>query len=336
MSDFWISSGHHLLDRDTHGHLLVSDDFLKALLARPEIVPPEEACPDERALHGRLLAAPREAVAASDVAIIKDKDAQENWQVFLRFRDLLLQHPSLEAAYLAHFRRAEGTLPWLFINQLVHLILRNALDGEGDVFVLRAAEMFFRAQKFSLHDGALLLADADLVEDRQATAHASPLLAMFQEVGHGQLDILSSDNANDYIGRSDAFDMVLDFQSGGLGRAALARVIEIWVKHLLGVDVRVEPLTRLEGERWSWFVGLDQEATAIGNALWEGKEPSGGGRERILGLFKMVFQEPHLMIERVRGEAVYLILAAASDGTIQVKPQNLVTGLPLMMGREGS
>jgi hypothetical protein len=33
--DFWLSSGHHLLDRDAHGRLLVTDEFLKAYLARP-------------------------------------------------------------------------------------------------------------------------------------------------------------------------------------------------------------------------------------------------------------------------------------------------------------
>ena len=52
--DFWLSCGHHLLDRDAGGGLLVTDEFLKAYLARPEIVPPSEACAAERALHGRL------------------------------------------------------------------------------------------------------------------------------------------------------------------------------------------------------------------------------------------------------------------------------------------
>ena len=38
-------------------------------------------------------------------------------------------------------------MPPLFLNQLVHLILRNALDGCTDPFVLRAAELMFRPQK---------------------------------------------------------------------------------------------------------------------------------------------------------------------------------------------
>ena len=44
MSDFWLSSGHHLVDRDADGRLVVTDELLKAYLARPEVVPPEDAC----------------------------------------------------------------------------------------------------------------------------------------------------------------------------------------------------------------------------------------------------------------------------------------------------
>ena len=43
MMDLWVSSGHHLLDRDDDGRLRITDEFLKAYLARPEIVPPDEA-----------------------------------------------------------------------------------------------------------------------------------------------------------------------------------------------------------------------------------------------------------------------------------------------------
>ena len=44
MKDFWLSCGHHLLDRDEAGALVVTDEFLKAYLARPELSPPSEAC----------------------------------------------------------------------------------------------------------------------------------------------------------------------------------------------------------------------------------------------------------------------------------------------------
>src|SRR5262249_50834611 len=43
MADFWLSCGHHLLDRGEGGGLLVTDEFLKAYLARPELAPPPNA-----------------------------------------------------------------------------------------------------------------------------------------------------------------------------------------------------------------------------------------------------------------------------------------------------
>ena len=48
MKDFWLSCGHHLLDRNSGGGLVVTDDFLKVYLARPELAPPPEACVVER------------------------------------------------------------------------------------------------------------------------------------------------------------------------------------------------------------------------------------------------------------------------------------------------
>src|SRR6185437_11311476 len=67
MKDFWISSGHHLLDRDENGGLHVTDEFLKLYLARPELLPPAEACEAERALHAALLANPRLVVASGSL-----------------------------------------------------------------------------------------------------------------------------------------------------------------------------------------------------------------------------------------------------------------------------
>ena len=35
------------------------------------------------------------------------------------------------------------------------------------------------------------------------------------------------------------------------------------------------------------------------------------------------------MLDKVKGEPVYLILAMTPDNIIRMKPQNLVTGLPI-------
>src|SRR5262249_57829035 len=99
MNDFWLSCGHHLLDRDAGGGLVVTDEFLKAYFARPELAPPPEACVVERTLHATLMREPRRHIMANDIATIADADARENWQGMVAFRDLLLPHPTIAAAY---------------------------------------------------------------------------------------------------------------------------------------------------------------------------------------------------------------------------------------------
>ena len=78
MKDFLISCGHHLLNRNASGGLVVTDEFLKAYFARPELMPPEDARAIERRLHRELLADPRRPVGADEVAAIADADAREN------------------------------------------------------------------------------------------------------------------------------------------------------------------------------------------------------------------------------------------------------------------
>src|SRR3954462_427931 len=129
MTDFWLSCGHHLLDRDDGGGLIVTDEFLKAYLARPELAPPGDACIAERALHAALLANPRRGVTAAEIAAITDRDAREDWGMLIALRDPLVAHRTVEAAYLDLIRRGVGGTPPLFVNQLVHVILRNLLDG---------------------------------------------------------------------------------------------------------------------------------------------------------------------------------------------------------------
>src|SRR5690606_5362103 len=114
-------------------------------------------------LHGALLANPQMPVPASDIAAIADSDARENWELLIEFRDRLLRHKTLEAAYVDLVRGDLSRTPPLFINQLVHVILRNALDGVDDPRVLRAAEMFFRTQRVTVHEGSLIAADEETV-----------------------------------------------------------------------------------------------------------------------------------------------------------------------------
>jgi Family of unknown function (DUF6352) len=327
--DLWVSSGHHLLDRDENGRLVITDEFLKAYLARPEIVPPDDACATERRVHGRLLLEPRAEITTAEIRAMQDRDARENWRHLLGFRDALVKHPTLEGAYLALIRAKQVTTPPLFLNQLVHLILRNILDGERDPFVWRAAELMFRPQRLTLQDGVLLLADEELVDDTQAADRTSPLIAIFGDARARALDVMTTETAAQYPARSDAFDMVLDFRHGEPGRRAFATILERWIAHLLGSDVSVTPIERFEEQGWSWFVGLDAEGTSIGNALWQGEEPPQDGLNRIVALFQARVHEPGEMLEAAAGKPFPLILAMTSNRIVRVKPQNVLTGLPL-------
>jgi hypothetical protein len=330
MREFWVSSGHHLTRRAEGGGLLVTDELLLAYLARPELVPPPEACDAERALHAALLADPRRPVTEAEIAALADLDAQENWSFMIAFRDRLAGAPTIEAAYLDLARRGAGPIPPIFLNQLVHLILRNALDGADDPYVLRAAELFFRPQRASLHEGALLLADAEIVEAHEAERPRSPLLAMFGESAGASLDVLDDGNAWTYWSRSDAHTMALNLGTNPKARAGLARAIERFVAHLLNETVTVEPIAEMRDPDWRWFTGLDAEATRLGNALWRGDDLSEEEAGRIVALFRLSFADASRVEPKVGDRPVYLILAMGADKTVRMKPQNLITGLPLV------
>jgi hypothetical protein len=328
MKDFWISCGHHLLDREPGGGLLLTDDFLKVYLARPELVPPVDACVVEKTLHGALLADPRLTVTAADIAAIADADARENWQVLIAFRDLLLRHRTLEGAYAELMRKGTGTTPLLFVNQLVHVILRNALDGVEDAQVVRAAELFFRPQRVTLHEGSLLAADEEIIGGINP-APQSPLVSMLGIPADAHIHVLKEDNASSYWERSDQFDMALDLTAGRGGLVALAEAMRRWIAHVLGVDVTIEPLSELRDVNLTWYVGLDADATKIGDMMWNGEPIDEATMSRVVGLFALNFRDPSVVLDKVKGEPVYLILAMSPEKIIRMKPQNLATGLPI-------
>lgn len=328
MTDFWLSCGHHLLDRDDGGGLVVTDEFLKAYLARPELAPPADACVVERTLHAALLVDPRRLVDAADIAAMADADARENWMVMIGFRDLLTTHPTLEAAYLHLARKGFGGTPLLFVNQIVHAILRNVLDDCDDVYALRAAELFFRPQRLTMHEGSLIAADDETVAGTNASA-ASPLVSMLGLPAQAAIDVLNDDNAEQYWERSDRFDMALDLTAGRRGLAALGDVIARWIGHLLGIAVDVEPLTEARDVTLAWYVGLDAQGTKIGDDLWNGEDLDDATRQRVVGLYRLTFRDPGPVLDKARGEPIYLIMAMTPDGALRMKPQNLVTGLPI-------
>jgi len=315
--DFWLSSGYRLLARDPAGRLAVTDDFLRAYLLRPELRPEPEASAAEQELHTGLVDEPRRAVGEAALAALGDPDLRDNYRAVLSFRDRLLAAGTLEAAYLDLFRSGMTDLPPLFVDHLAHAILRNLLDGEGDPFRLRAAELLFRAQTVSPVDGAVLAADEETVARLAADRDGATL------------DVLSDDNAASYWQRSDDFDFALELSFGRAGLDALCRVLEAWVGHLLGVAVQIEAVGTIRDERWSWHLGLDAEASALLDDLYQGHPVDDARLARLLALFRLAFRDPAAMRPDLRGRPVYLGLAMTGHRRLRLKPQNLLVNLPL-------
>jgi hypothetical protein len=331
MPDFWRNSGFHLLQRDAAGRLRVTDDFLRAYLLRPEIHPVEESGPLERRLHASLMAQPRRRVPEEELEALEDADVRDNYRVLLRWLGRLVEAGTLEGAYMALFK---GTIdvPPMFIDQLTHVILRNVLDGSDDALRLRAAELFWREQKATVKDGHVLVADLETVEmhaSGQRYGSIGRLIVEAQgELGAAEFDVLERANAGLYWSRESRHDTVVSLTYGRPALDALARVIELWVAHFLGLQVKVKPIRQIEEPRWAWHVGLDAESSAILNELWAGTQVEAGRMRNILALFSLHFDEPAAMRADIAGRAVYLALSA-EDGVVRMKPQNLLLNLPL-------
>lgn len=318
MRDFWLSSGWHLVERNERGWHLVTEPFLRAYLMRPELRPAPESCAAERALHAMLLDQPRRPVTPVHIVALGDADARENWQAFIAFRDGLLRHLTLEAAYRSLVTGAAAPVPPLFLGQITHLILRGVLDGCGDGLRLRAGECLFRRQRVAIEAGAVLLADAETVARRAGAPDGSV-----------ELDILTSENAAGYFARSDRFDTALDASFTRPGLDALCRVLEAWVRHFLAIDVAIQPVQRVRDERWAWHVGLDAEASTLLDELYHGRDLDEPQRARLLALFRLEFRDPSVVRSGLAGRPVYLGMARDARGQLRLKPQNLLVNLPL-------
>jgi len=278
------------------------------------------------------MAEPRRRVARSELEAIADPDARDNYRVVLAFRDRLLAAGTVEACYASAFRGAVDTPP-LFIEQMAHVILRNVLDGCDDPLELRAAELFFREQQATIREGHALLADRETVQLHAAGSRYGSIGRLIVEasgaVGSVDLDVLDGANAALYWQRESRHDTVISLTYGRPALDALAAVIALWVKHFLGITVRVKPIRRIDEAHWAWHVGLDAESTAILNDLWSGAEVEHGRMQRILALFALEFEDARTMRADIAGRSVYLALSANDEGVVRMKPQNLLANLPL-------
>ncbi|MEP6677835.1 MAG: DUF6352 family protein [Betaproteobacteria bacterium] len=334
MPDFWRSCGYRLLKVGGDGRLTVTDDFLRTYLTRPELAPIPESCAAENALHDALMTVPRRAVAPADLAAIADPDARENYDMWLRFRDRLIAANSLEAAYAALFRGDGVDVPPLFVQHLTQVILRHVLGDAADAMSARAAELLFRAQKVAvLEDGAVMAADAvtiDLYATGGGFGSLGELLARNRTpLRMVELDVLDTETADDYWERDERFDTSISLNRGRAALAALTEVLRRWIAHFLGVDVTIAPQREIDDARWVWHVGLDAEASALLNDLYNKVEVDDARMSRLLCLFQLDFADPAAMRPAIAGRPVYLAMAMDSDNLLKLKPQNLLLNLPL-------
>ena len=333
----WRSSGYPLMERRADGRLGMTDAFLRAYLGRAELALAAESCPAEHALHHALAENPLRPVSPSALGDLADRDTAENFGLFLRFRDHLIRHDTIEAAYLALFAEAGApSLPPLFVDHLTHVLARHMLDGAADPFRFRAGELLFRSQRITLDDGRVLAADeetvAQLGRDGGFGALGQLVLDAATPLRQVELDVLREENASVYWERADRFDTVLELGFTRPGLDALARVLERWLAHLLDVTVTLQPVQAVSDPRWSWHVGLDAEASGMLDDLWHGRELDEERRRRLLVVFRLEFREPSVVRPALRGRPVYLGMATSADGTLRLKPQNLLVNLPLAAG----
>lgn len=337
MKPFWIHSGLALLDVDEAGGLVVTDDFLRAYLERPELAPIEESGPRELALRDALMDDPRREVGERELAAVEDPDTRDNYRMFLALRQRLLAQPTLQAAYAGIFvdGRKAGRIDVapLFVDQLAQILIHHILADCTDGLMLRVAELWFREQAVTIHEGRVVLADAEFVDNRRADpgyGNIGRLLARGNVDAAGvDIDVIDASNAAEYFGRDERHDFAVELTVGRKSAEVFASLVSRWVRHMLGVGLKVRPLGAVEDDRWRWHVGLDRSATELLDKLWRGEGLDPGEHRRLLLLLRADFDDLNDQLDTVAGKPVYLGLAMDEAQRLMLKPQNLLLNLPL-------
>lgn len=353
MQEPWPSVGFADLGRDARGWLVPGAAWWARQVARPELALVEESCAAERALHASLSADPVRPVAEAELARLADADARDNWRTFLHWRDRVLAAGSLEAAYVSLFGRGTVDVAPVFVDTMAAAIVRGLLEASDDALEWRAAEMLFRPQRCTTNTattgGRLVAGDRDTLDQLNRHAGLGELGRLLAEAGTAmrklELEVLTPDLGPAYFAQAERRRFLLDLTTElerDLGHGVqfrlanarsaqkgLARVIERWVAHLLGVAVRVQPLARIEDADWRWHLGLDASATEILNDLYAGREVEAERQRRIVALFRLDFDDPAAVRPELAGTPVWLGAAMDADGVLRLKPQNLLVNLPL-------
>lgn len=339
---------------------LPSEAFWKNLLARPELVLVHESCRDERRLHDALALKPLRSVKPEELAAIRDEDARANYAMLLQFRDGVIAAGSLSAWYAQLFVSSKIAIPPLFIDLAVQEILRSILPPETTAFERRAAELLYRPQRITIHEGRILSGDQEALDTEKDTGGLGDLGRLllqnkiqvagsdsqslkvltaeqsltFQEQSaldsyrHTWLLDLTHEQAAQVGQDRHSFEIRLARKDSGL--AAIARVLELWIKHFKGIQVRITPLSKIEDSAWRWHTGLDAQSSELLNTLYQQQPLAESQLKRLISLFRLDFLDPQDSLPEMQGKATYLGLAMNEKSLLKLKPQNLLLNLPFV------
>ncbi len=334
MKNYWANSAYSTLAISPDRQLLVTDDFLRTYMARPELALVPESCSNERALHQRLTDKPRDEVSEAEIAAMADLDIQENYRVWLRYRARLLSASSLESFYMSLFKGEGVDVPPLFISLLAQIFIRHILGDEAQPLEVRMGEIFFRTQKITvIEDGIVMAADEEVVARNAQAGDTGNIMDLLKgksmSMRSADLDVIHEDNADEYWLRNEDFDLAVQLNFGHEPINHFCRVLEKWIKHFLGVAVRITPMQQITDPKWSWHVGLDAAATEILNKLYNKELVEADELQKVICLFRLDFIDESAVAKTQAGKPVYMAIAMNDQQQLKLKPQNLLFNLPL-------
>jgi hypothetical protein len=334
MTNYWPNCAYKTLKISPDHQLLVTDDFLRTYLQRPELKLVTESCVAEHALHQRLVENPRAEIAESEIAAMADVDIQENYRIWLRFRARMLSANSLEGFYMSLFQGDGVDVPPLFVAHLAQIFVRHILGDDAHPMDVRMGEIFFRPQKISvIEDSIVMGADEEVVTRHSQASETGNIMDLLKgksmAMRTADLDVLHEDNADEYWARNEDFDFAVQLNFGHAPINHFCRVLEKWVKHFLGAEVRLTPMQQISDPKWSWHVGLDAAASEILNKLYNKELLDADELQKVICLFRLDFLDETAVAHVQQGKPVYMAIAMNDQQLLKLKPQNVLFNLPL-------
>jgi len=334
MTNYWPNSAYNTLLVSLDHQLLVTDDFLRTYLYRPELSLVPESCAIEQSLHQRLVQNPRADITDHEIATMADEDIRENYRVWLRYRTRLLAASSLESFYMSLFKGEGVDVPPLFVAQLAQIFVRHILGEQAHPLEVRMGELFFRTQKITVLEDAIVMgADEEVVARNAQAGDTGNIMDLLKgnsmTMRSTDLDVLYEENATEYWARNENFDFAVQLNFGHEPINHFCRVLEKWIEHFLGAKVRINPMQQISDPKWSWHVGLDAVATEILNKLYNKESVEADELEKVICLFRLDFIDEAALAKAQAGKPVYMAIAMNEQKQLKLKPQNLLFNLPL-------